>query len=244
MIRNRSADAKHTMGQPSKPNLTRRNLLQLSTGFITTQAILGTPIALAAPQLTSQLTPDRALDRLLTGNQRFVKHKQLNPHQNILRLTEVAQSQVPFAAILGCADSRVVPEIVFDQGIGDLFVVRVAGNIATVEDTASEEYALAFLNTPLIMVLGHERCGAVTAALKGGLMPGSISSLVTAIAPAIKASENEPGDRLTNAVKANVRLQVQRLEKSLLISEAITAGKLKVIGAYYDLDSGEVSLVV
>jgi carbonic anhydrase len=232
------------MGQQSKPNLTRRNLLQLSTGFITTQAILGTPIALAAPQLSSQLTPDRALDRLLTGNQRFVKHKQLNPHQNTLRLTEVAQSQVPFAAILGCADSRVVPEIAFDQGIGDLFVVRVAGNIATVEDTASEEYALAFLDTPLIMVLGHERCGAVTAALKGGLLPGSISSLVTAIAPAIRASEHEPGDRLTNAVKANVRLQVQRLEKSLLISEAIAAGKLKVVGAYYDLDSGEVSLVV
>lgn len=191
----------------------------------------------------STLTPDQALAQLMAGNERFVAKKRLNPHQDSVRMTEVAQSQAPFAAILSCADSRVVPEIAFDQGIGDLFVVRVAGNIAITEDIASEEYAVSVLGTPLLMVLGHERCGAVQAALKGGELPGVLESLVYAIKPALDASAKEPGDRLTNAVKANVRLQVQRLQASSVIASAIQQGKLKVVGAYYDLDTGKVSLV-
>ena len=122
-------------------------------------------------------------------------------------------------------------------------MARVAGNIAVTEDIASEEYAVGVLGAPLLMVLGHGRCGAVKAALEGGPFPGVIESLVSAIQPAIEASEGQPGDRLTNAVKANVRIQVKRLQKSSVITSAIQKGKLKVVGAFYDLNTGEISLV-
>ena len=199
--------------------------------------------ASGSPHPQSSLTPDEALAELMAGNQRFVARKRVNPHQDTARITEVAAGQAPFAAILSCADSRVVPEIAFDQGIGDLFVVRVAGNLAMIEDIASEEYAVGVLGAPLVMVLGHERCGAVDAAVNGGELPGVIESLVVAIQPAVQASEGEPGDRLTNAIKANVRLQVQRLQTSSVISSAIEVGKLKIVGAYYDLETGEISFV-
>ena len=255
------------MKQPAnQQNFSRRNLLQLGAGIIGTGSLtawLGTNALArtvenraastqqtqlfaadpATPHPQSDLTPDEALSKLMEGNQRFVTSRRLNPHQDAARLTEVATGQTPFAAILSCADSRVVPEIAFDQGIGDLFVVRVAGNITTIEDLASEEYAVGVLGTPLLLVLGHERCGAVAATLQGGELPGVIESLVVAIRPAIEASKAEPGDRLTNAVKANVRLQVQRLHNSSMIASAVQAGKLKIVGAYYDLDTGEISLV-
>lgn len=199
------------------------------------------PVSIAP--IVSGLTPDQALAKLMEGNQRFVARKRLNPHQDIARITEVAAGQDPFAAILSCADSRVVPEIAFDQGMGDLFVVRVAGNVARTDEIASEEYAIALLKTPLLMVLGHERCGAVTAALNGGKWPGDIAALVLAIEPAVKASAIEEGDRLTNAVKANVRLQVDRLLGSPVVAAAVGASRLRVVGAYYDLDTGAISLV-
>ncbi|GAB4134759.1 MAG: hypothetical protein Fur0046_06970 [Cyanobacteria bacterium J069] len=203
-------------------------------------------------------TPDAALAELIEGNRRFVTRRRLLPHQDTTRLTEVAENQKPFAAILSCADSRVVPEIVFDQGIGDLFVVRVAGNVATLEDVASEEYAVGLLHTPLVMVLGHAGCGAVTAALQGGKLPGALDSLVEAIQPAIATADAEiaqlrrehpdrtmkPGDRLTYAVKANVRLQTQRLSQSPIVSQAVQQGWVKVVGAYYDLATGVVSILV
>ena len=144
---------------------------------------------------------------------------------------------------MSCADSRVVPEILFDQGIGDLFVVRVAGNLANIEDIASQEYAVGQLKTPLLLVLGHERCGAVNAALNGGAYPGVISSLVLGIQPAVEASAGKPGDRLMNAVQENVRLQVKRLQTSPVVADAVKAGKLKVVGGYYDLDTGTVTLL-
>lgn len=200
-------------------------------------------LAAAPDHPQSELSPEAAFKQLMEGNQRFVAAKRLNPHQDITRLTEVAAGQAPFAAILSCADSRVVPEIVFDQGIGDLFIVRVAGNIAITEDIASEEYAVGVLGVPLLVVLGHGKCGAVKAALEGGELPGVIESLTFAIKPAIVASEGQPGDRLTNAVKANVRLQLQRLQSSSIISAALNQSKLKIVGAYYDLETGEVSLV-
>lgn len=250
----------------NQQRFSRRNLLQFGAGLIGTGSLtawLGTGALArtvenrashtkqtqsgtaapggAQPQIT--LTPDQALAQLMEGNQRFVQRRRINPNQDAARLTEVATGQAPFAAILGCADSRVVPEIVFDQGIGDLFVARVAGNIAITEDIASEEYAVGVLGTPLLMVLGHERCGAVAAALEGGELPGVIESLVFAIRPAVQASEGEPGDRLTNAIKSNVSLQVQRLQNSSVIASAVQEGKLKVVGAYYDLDTGEISLV-
>lgn len=193
---------------------------------------------------SSALTPDEALSKLMEGNQRFVTNRRLNPNQDSVRIRQVATGQAPFAAILSCADSRVAPEIVFDQGIGDLFVVRVAGNIAITEDIASEEFAVGVLKAPLLVVLGHERCGAVQAALETATeLPGVIESLVYAIRPAVTASEGKSGDRLTNAIKENVRLQVQRLQTSSVIAKAVAEGKLKVVGAYYDLDTAEVSLV-
>jgi carbonic anhydrase len=239
-----------------KQNIFRRRLLRYGIGFIGASSLttlLGSKTfantqkvqLLASDPGTKQstLTPDAALKKLMDGNQRFLEKKRLNPDQDEFRIKEVAHGQAPFAAILGCADSRVVPEIAFDQGIGDIFVVRVAGNIAATEDIASEEYAVGVLGTPLLVVLGHQRCGAVKAALEGGSLPGVIESLVEAIQPAIEASEGQPGDRLTNAVKANVRMQVKRLQKASVIASAIQKGKLKVVGAYYDLDTGAISLV-
>jgi carbonic anhydrase len=253
------------MRHSSNPqNFSRRNLLQFGAGIIGTGSLtawLGTGALAqtvehrasrtkqntakpASPPTQSTLTPDQALAQLMEGNQRFVTRKQVNPRQDFARLAEVATGQAPFAAILSCADSRVVPEITFDQGIGDLFVVRVAGNIAITEDIASEEFAVGVLGTPLLMVLGHERCGAVAAAVQGGELPGVMESLVFAIQPAVQASEGKSGDdRLTNVIKANVRLQVQRLQSSSVIASAVQKGKLKVVGAYYDLDTGKVSLV-
>jgi carbonic anhydrase len=252
---------------PNQQNISRRSLLQFGAGLIGTSSLtawLGTgalartvehrasrtnqdQLIATDPGSThagSGLTPNEALAKLMEGNQRFVARRRLNPHQDLARITEVAAGQAPFAAILSCADSRVVPEIAFDQGIGDLFVVRVAGNIAITEDIASEEYAVGVLGAPLLMVLGHERCGAVAAALEGGELPGVIESLVFAIRPATQASEGESGDRLVNAVKANVRLQVQRLQTSSVIASAVQEGKLKIVGAYYDLDTGEINLVI
>lgn len=240
--------------------ISRRKLLKFSAAFIGTGTLTALGNKALAQTIPNQVaettqnehthpktnfTPDQALAELMEGNKRFIEKKQLNKHHDLSRLAEVAQDQAPFAAILGCADSRVVPEITFDQGIGDIFVVRVAGNIAVTEDVASEEYAVAILGVPLIMVLGHQRCGAVKAALdaKAKNLPGVLTSLVDAIKPAIKASAKQPGDRLTNAVKANVQLQVKRLKKSSIIARAIKQGKLKIVGAYYDLDSGKISLL-
>jgi carbonic anhydrase len=240
----------------------RRNFIHLGAGIVGTGSLtawfgtsaLAQSIRPSRPQssdlLTSDpgtphstLTPDQSLEKLLEGNRRFVTNRRTNGHQDAARIAEVASEQAPFAAILGCADSRVVPEIVFDQGIGDLFVVRVAGNLAITENTASEEFAVGVLGVPLIMVMGHERCGAVQAALNLGELPGVIESLVYALRPAVEASAGQPGDPLTNAIKENVRMQVKRLQISSVLSAPLAAGRLKIVGAYYDLDTGEVSLI-
>ncbi len=202
---------------------------------------LSSDLTLASPN--PKITPDQALNELLAGHQRFLRQKRVFPHQDLAQVRRVAQSQTPIAAILSCADSRVVPEIIFDQGLGDLFVVRVAGNIAITEEIASEEYAVAVLQTPLVMVLGHSRCGAVTAALSGKPLPGVIPSLVTAIQPAIDQAKTQPGDLLTNAIQANVQRQVHRLTQSPVLAEQIREGKLAVQGAYYDLEQGEMTLL-
>jgi carbonic anhydrase len=162
----------------------------------------------ATPQ---SLNPDGALQKLIEGNQRFVEHKPQYPDQSAARLQEVAQAQHPFATILCCADSRVPTEIIFDQGIGDIFDVRVAGNIVTPETLGSIEYAVVLLGTPLLMVLGHERCGAVTAAVQNGSLLGEIGSFVKAIKPAVKRVKDQPGDAVENTVVANVQYQCDSL---------------------------------
>lgn len=225
----------------------RRNLLKLGAGAVGTgvltaglgSGLLGSDRAFAK----TDLTPDQALEALIEGNQRFTARKRESPHQDMARLHEVAKGQNPFASILGCADSRVPAEIVFDQGLGDLFVCRIAGNIAIPEEIGSLEFGSLVLGTKVIMVLGHERCGAVEATIKGAQVPGQIATLLEAIKPAVGRAEGQSGDQLENTCKANILLQVEKLKSSPVISQLIEEGKLKVVGGYYDLDSGEVSLV-
>lgn len=199
----------------------------------------------SGPQQTPEpQNPDAALKRLLDGNQRFLQQKAQHPDQSGARLQEVAQAQHPFATLLSCADSRVAPEILFDEGIGDLFDIRVAGNIVTPEVLGSLEYAVALLGTPLIMVLGHERCGAVTAAVAGEQLPGNIGSFVKAIKPVVSKVKGKSGDLVENAVIANVQYQLELLKQnSALLAERMLEGKLKIVGGRYDLDSGEVSII-
>ena len=194
----------------------------------------------AAPQ---SLSPDAALQKLMEGNQRFAQHHPQYPDQSQARLQEVAQVQHPFVTILSCADSRVPAEIVFDQGIGDIFDVRIAGNIAIPEAIGSIEYAVVLLGTPVLMVLGHERCGAVTAAVQNEALLGDISSFVKAIKPAVERVKDQSGDAVENAVVANVQYQIERLKRSPLLSERLQSGKLKIVGGRYDLDTGSVTIV-
>ena len=196
------------------------------------------------PSIAAQsLDPDAALQKLMEGNQRFSQHQPQYPDQSQSRLQQVAQVQHPFATVLSCADSRVPAEIIFDQGIGDIFDVRIAGNIATPEAIGSIEYAVVLLGTPVLMVLGHERCGAVTAAVKNEALPGEISSFVKAILPAVDRVKNQPGDAVDNAVVANVHYQIEQLKRSPLLTEQLESGKLKIVGARYDLDTGSVTIV-
>jgi carbonic anhydrase len=228
-------------------NISRRNSLKFVAGAIGTgilAARAGAELAAPEPAIAqNDITPDAALQKLIDGNKRFVERRRQNPNQTLARVTEVAQTQKPYAAILGCADSRFPSEIIFDQGIGDLFVCRVAGNVATPEEKGSLEFGTLVLGAKLLMVIGHERCGAVKAAIEGGELPGQIGSLTAAIKPAVERSKSQSGDKVENAVKENVRLQIENLKKSTVIADLIQQGKLKVVGGYYDLDTGAVSMV-
>lgn len=188
--------------------------------------------------------PQAALKRLMEGNQRFVDGKRLNPHQSRLRLQETAFAQYPFAAVLGCADSRVPAEIVFDQGLGDLFVVRIAGNVASQEAIGSLEFGTAVLGAQLIIVLGHARCGAVKAAIKDEPLPGRISAFVEEIKPAVEIARSKSGDLEDNAIISNVQYQARRLaESSAILSKLTREGKLKIVAGRYDLAIGKITLV-
>jgi carbonic anhydrase len=180
---------------------------------------------------------------LIAGNARFVSRLRQDPNQDLARVTEVAETQKPFAAILGCADSRFPAEIIFDRGIGDLFVCRVAGNVATPEEKGSLEFGTLVLGAKVIMVVGHESCGAVKAAVAGSPVPGQIGSLIDAIKPAADSTRLLPGDRVENAVKANIVLQAKRVKESAVISQLILQGKLLVVGGYYDLDTGAITII-
>ncbi len=185
--------------------------------------------------------------RLLAGNRRFVAGRLTHPNQSPQRRTHLAGGQRPFAAILSCADSRVPPEVVFDEGLGDLFVVRVAGNIADPPAVGSLEYAVTALEVPLVMVLGHSRCGAVDAALKtppGAPLSPGLASLVEAIRPAAQEARDRPGDMLANAVRANVARVVGQLRRSQpTLGTLAGEGKIRIVGAHYDLETGAVELL-
>jgi carbonic anhydrase len=191
------------------------------------------------------VAPAEAISKLKEGNSRYTSGTLQHPGQTAERRTELARTQHPFAAILSCSDSRVPPEVVFDQGIGDLFIVRVAGNVINDEGLGSLEYTVDHLGARLILVLGHQRCGAVDAARETiaakGKAPGHIQSLVTAIKPAVEATAK---DDLETTIKANVKNVVQALRSSTPILKAeIDSGKIQVIGGYYSLDTGAVTFL-
>jgi carbonic anhydrase len=226
----------------SRRNLFRFGGVAVGAGLVTSK--LGIDLLDAPPAIAKQnLTPDNAIAELLQGNQRFTNQKTKQPNRGSFRLREVAKGQKPFAAILGCADSRVPAEIVFDQGLGDLFVVRVAGNVATPEEIGSLEFGTLVLGSKAILVLGHSACGAVKATIDNKPVPGQIGSILKQIQPAVAASKNEAGDALKNATIANIKGQIAVLKSSTVIADLVKNGKLKIIGGFYDLDTGIVTKV-
>ncbi len=194
--------------------------------------------------------PDQALKRLQAGNQRFVAGRLDHPGREDVRRAEQAETQTPFAAILGCSDSRVPPEIVFDEGIGDLFPVRVAGNTGDDDIVLGTiEYGAVVLKCVLVVVLGHENCGAVKAAVdqvvNGNVPPGHIEGVLKPIIPAVEAARaTSPTDLVHAAMLENIRLQVAHLKTSQpLLAPLVAAGTVNVVGAEYNLTTGKVDLV-
>lgn len=191
--------------------------------------------------LSCSLFAESPLDRLMEGNLRYVEGRLEHPNRSEESRKAVAISQAPFAAIMGCSDSRVAPEILFDQGIGDVFVIRVAGNVVGPLEIDSAEYAAANLGASLIMVLGHEGCGAVKAVLEG--QASGIESVAELIEPAVAATRGMKGDPLENAVKKNVEDMVEILKATPVLSNLISEKKLVIVGGYYSLVSGKVNIV-
>jgi len=192
--------------------------------------------------MVNSMNSEQALLRLKEGNERFVAKRYTHPNQSAERQAEVVKGQHPFAAILTCSDSRVPPEILFDQGIGDLFINRVAGNILTEEIMGSIEYAAEHLGVPLVLVLGHQKCGAVQAAVKGGEAPGKIRKLMEALEPALRKAKSLSGDLVENTVRVNVEQIVDQLKKSEpIMAELLHEGKVRVVGGYYSLETGRVA---
>ncbi|MEO7912810.1 MAG: carbonic anhydrase [Roseiflexaceae bacterium] len=236
---------------PHNPTSSRRHFLQLA-GLATigmTASACAAPFARSEPALAAEpavTTPDQALQRLLEGNQRYATAKPAYPNLTVDRRTLLAQGQHPFALVFSCVDSRVPPELVFDRGLGDLFVVRTAGHTLDDAVLGSIEYGVAELGIPLILVLGHEKCGAVKATLEAvenhTTAPDRIQALVRNITPAIEQSKGQPGDALDNAVIANIMLMVERLKTTPMLMDALGKGQLKILGARYDIDSGTVML--
>ena len=205
--------------------------------------ILMVALALIADVRVQDKPPAAAdvLAELKAGNEHHATKHYQHPHQTAARQRELTTTQHPHAAILSCADSRVAPEIVFDQGLGDLFDVRVAGNIAGDAEIASIEYAADHLGVPVLVVLGHQRCGAVTAAAEPGEAPGHLPVLIAAIRPAVEQARGMPGDTIDNAVRINVENVVRQLTGSQPVLAGLTAaGRLQVVGAVYSLDTGKI----
>ncbi|WP_207477174.1 carbonic anhydrase [Arenibaculum pallidiluteum] len=204
-------------------------------------------VVLAASEKTD-LTPDQALARLKEGNANFVTDAPYRAAQGRERRLEIARGQKPFAVLVGCSDSRVPPELLFGRGLGELFIVRVAGNTVDRAALGSIEYAVAELGVPLVVVLGHERCGAVMAAVevyqKGTVLPGAIGEMVEPIIPAVVRARAQGGDLVEMAVKENARTTAARLRtEGPILAEAVGTGRLKIVAASYDLDDGRVDFL-
>lgn len=190
--------------------------------------------------------PDEALQRLMAGNARFVAETPAKQNLSAKRLATSQHGQAPYAIILSCADSRAPVELIFDEGVGDLFVIRVAGNVAATDEVGTAEYGADHLNVPLLVVMGHTQCGAVTAVVQGAEVHGSIPMLVAPIVPAVTAVEksNPKHDRaalVPKVIEANVWQAIDdTMRQSPIIRARVAAGKLKVVGAIYHIDDGKV----
>ncbi len=197
------------------------------------------PVSLFAQD--SKISPDKALERLQQGNQRFMEAKTQHPNLSKERRDELKSGQTPFAAIVSCSDSRVPTEIIFDQGLGDLFVVRSAGNTVQNLGIGSLEYAVAVLDTRLIVVLGHSKCGAVSAAASGKSLPGHIADVGKSIYIDKTAKICPMKDKLDCAIIGNAEAVVEELKNSEpILAPLVKKGELKIVGAYYDIDTGKV----
>ncbi len=237
----------------TQEGLTRRHIMSSAavalaasmSGFFSGRALAAPPEgARAAPP---SLTPDAALAALKRGNRDFLSGRGPRPVLNARRRFQIARAQYPIAVLVSCSDSRVPPELLFGRGLGELFIIRNAGNTIDTTAMGSLEYAVAELNVPLVVVMGHERCGAVGAAVavveKGATFPGSIGRMVEPIVPAVlDARRQNPSDLLDASVRNNVRRTVSRLREfsEPMVLDRIRAGKLRVVGARYDLDDGNV----
>jgi carbonic anhydrase len=213
-----------------------------------TAAVIGIAIVwsagavLAAPA-ARDVDPAAALQELLDGNQRFVAGRMEHPNQTIARRNEVAPAQHPIASVLACSDSRTPPSVLFDRGLGDLFVVRVAGNVASEITIESLDYAVTHLGTRLVMVLGHQRCGAVIAAVEGHEEPGPVGPMLRELAPAVRAAKKMKGDTVANAVRENVLIIVKKLENDPRLAAMVKRGDVQIVGGIYSLDTGKVTLI-
>jgi carbonic anhydrase len=239
-------DCQHSLLRPAG---SRRNFVLGAAATI--GLLLGKPAGAkenkAPPKPQNVLPPDAALERLLKGNARYVEGVSLR-HDFKREREALAGGQNPFAAILSCADSRIAPEYAFDSGRGDLFVCRVAGNFANTDTIASMEYAVAVLGVALILVLGHDSCGAVDATIKSlrddKPLPGHMPALVDAIAPSVKAVSQQGGDTLGKAIRQNVIDNVAKLSAATpILNATVEQRKLRVVGGIYRLSDGSVEMV-
>lgn len=226
---------------------TRRQFLQGTAAGAAALAAGGAAAAPLAVPARATLTPDEALQRLIDGNRQFLRSGTGSTLTGAQRRLDLAQAQAPIAAYVSCSDSRVPPEVLFGRGLGELFIIRNAGNTIDTVALGSIEYAVGPLLVPLVVVMGHERCGAVAAAVAvvetNATFPGSsIGAMVEPIIPAVLSVRGKKGDLLDNSVRANVSRQVGKLRTATdpLMLDPQRAGTLKVVGAYYDLDTGEV----
>jgi carbonic anhydrase len=190
------------------------------------------------------LDAKQALERLLAGNKRFVSNLTTKSHKDSDRRVEIAKGQHPIAIVVCCSDSRVPPEQVFDVGLGDIFVIRVAGNVVDAIELGSIEYAAAHLHVPLVVVMGHERCGAVTAAISGDTAPAHVLSIVDKIQQNLVGTTPGPGDAVDQAVAINAKAVARQVATSApLLKDMVAAGKLSVVATCYDLDDGVIKVL-
>jgi carbonic anhydrase len=222
-------------------------MIRLRFALVVALCVLGTARPSAAADADAPaLSPSEALAKLMAGNERFQSDKTGHPLLHSQRREELVGGQSPFAVILSCSDSRVPPELIFDQGLGGLFVVRIAGNTVTRAGLESIDYAVGHLGTNLIMVLGHDSCGAVKGAVGGcsSKSAAELPEIFANICPAVDLARKKSGDGLeSRAIDLNVTEQVKMLKQSPLFKKSVAAGSLKIVGARYNLQSGKVEII-